>query len=295
MAEQDPATFGVPGPNRANVMVNNSMRGTTAQAASRGIVAAVRPTNITISIQERQAAQANASGIIDVEQIMTDDVNTLNPLKRTYRASVQLIVDYCREVDAAQIPDHIINDTLFPGLQKYQESFKVGSVAMVIRSEFYGYRLGRSKNYESLQAITNYLDLENADGRQRNLYVYHNNVVLPVVTYLFKYVLLNDFGFTRQHVLNVNAQSFKRSMLAVTGKRLGSPVWTERFFEQAIAYDDMKDKCNGHFFPFFLLMDQVIVGLADKYKSKRHWALPEEDVPGLIRANRNVRKYANSN
>ena len=106
----DPATFGVPGPNRAAVMVNNSTRPANAPAPAAGHIAPVRPTNIVISALERQAAAANASGIINIDQIMPGTVNNRNPFKRTFRESARIIVDICNDVNAANILPEVVND-----------------------------------------------------------------------------------------------------------------------------------------------------------------------------------------
>ena len=290
----DPATFGVPGPDRAVVMVNNSTRPANAPAPSAGHIAPVRPTNIVISALERQAAAANASGIIDIDQIMPATVNSRNPFKRTFRESARIIVDICNEVNATNIPPEVLNDILFKGLDKYQKSFKISTVACVIKGEFYGYRTGRDAKYDSLQAITNFFETENAAGRMHDEYMYHNNTVLPFVTYIFKHILHNDYGYTRQMVLNARNSSFKRTMFSMKG-RCGSPIWTERYMTENVIYEDMPTKCDGHFLPFFLIMDRVLVGLADKYNSVLHWAMPNEDVPGQIKDNRRERKYTSSN
>jgi len=87
----DPATFGVPGPGRAVVMANNSLRPANTPAPAAGHIASVRPTNIITLALERQATAANASGIVNIDQIMSTAVNNRNPFKRTFRESARIV------------------------------------------------------------------------------------------------------------------------------------------------------------------------------------------------------------
>jgi len=103
--------------------------------------------------QEIAAARNSPDGKPPLEAIFPSTVNVWNEHERTILQSARIIVNVAVRVKEASIIPKCYNNKWLKGLKPYQTSFKVNTIAMVIKGEMYGYLRARSKEYDSLNSI----------------------------------------------------------------------------------------------------------------------------------------------
>jgi len=242
--------------------------------------------------QEVALARASADGKPPIDALFPSaDRNLNNDFGRTIAESVRIIVNVAERVKATNMVPKCLNNKHCRGLKSYQRSFKINTIAMVIKGEMYGYNRPRSHEWDSLYAITTTLKLQHDHGEDIELYRYHTTYVIPIVRYLFNYVLNEGYSYKHYDVMWSSTATLLTTSRRGDGGRCSSPIWTAAYWTDQVIQRGNAKRCAGHYLPFLLIQDEVVPDLVDSITNEHVYCAPGENTAALIKGNRFHRKY----
>jgi len=157
---------------------------------------------------------------------------------------------------------------------------------MVIKGEMCGYMRARSKAYDSLDSITSHLKRQHDHGEDIEEYRHHTTFVIHIVRCLF-----NRYHYKHYAVMTSSSASFFTNSKRNDGGRCASPVWTPGFWTGVVVQRSVRDRCDGHYLPFLLIMDEVVPDLVEAITNEFVHVAPGKDTEDEIKRNRMHRKY----
>jgi len=241
--------------------------------------------------QEIALARDSPDGKPSIDALFPHTVNVWNEHECTINQSVRIIVNVAERVKEASIIPKVYNNGTFKGLKPYQTSFKINTVAMVIKGEMYGYMRSRSKEWDSLNSIHDYLKRQHDHGEDIELYRHHTTYVIPIVRYLFNHVLNTGYQPKHYDVMASSSASFFTTAKRDQGSRCSSPIWTPGHWTGVVIQRSVKPRCDGHYLPFLLIMDEVVPDLVEAITNEFVHEGAGENRQQAIADNRKHRKH----
>ena len=287
----NPGAYGLPIPGGAIEHHNAFVHHVHAHLPAAAVYAPVIPTMLTPTPQEIALARDSPDGKPPIDALFPHTVNVWNEHERTINQSVRIIVNVAERVKEARIIPKCLNHKYFKGLKSYQRAFKVNTIAMAIKGEMYGYMRARSKEWDSLNAINDYLKRQHDHGEDIELYRHHTTFVIPVVRYLFNHVLNTGYPAKHYDVMASSTASLFTTAKRAEGGRCSSPIWTPAYWSGVVIQRSVKCRCDGHYLPFLLIQDEVVPDLVEAITNEYIFERAGENSQQAIADNRKHRKY----
>jgi len=201
--------------------------------------------------QQIALARDSPDGKPSIDTLFPHTVNVWNDHERTINQSVRIIVNVAERVKEASIIPKCLHNKNLKGLKPYQTSFKINTVAMVIKGEMCGYMRPRSKEWDSLNSINDYLKCQHDHGDDIELHRHHTTFVVPIVQHLFNHVF--NTGHQPKHcdMMASSTSSLFTTAKHGQGGRCSSPIWTPGHWTGKVVQRSSKPRCDGHHLPFF--------------------------------------------
>ncbi len=243
--------------------------------------------------QQNVLASQNADGKLRVDQVFGNDVNPKT--LRTYRAGAEDCVRICREVCHLEPCSKAVDSQIIKSnLQSYTLSIQNGVVAKTIFNTCYGWNLRMRTSNHSFDSLAAKLDRDLRDGRAnaQEEVDFFNNHVVPLIDYVFNWVIDAQSHVRFTIVMSQNIHSFVTHVKKQRQGRCSEPVWSNRYVEDRVLVPNDSAICNGHMLDYVLILDQVVEGpFVNRLTSSTHFVNAAENLQNQLAGVQGLRLY----